>query len=145
MDRNDLRPIDRLRLLALSSELGSERSGFLLAQLISSIDDFDAEDWLDDQEEGHVVSNALREVQRRTPLLEPRLIEKVLASRRSNVVSQGLRSLEALGTQDALRRLIVLHGEKDRFYIQDNIANTIELVAGRLGVSVRMVGGVYTL
>lgn len=145
MDRNDLRPIDRLRLLALSSELGSERSGFLLAQLISSIDDFDAEDWLDDQEEGHVVSNALREVQRRTPLLEPRLIEKVLASRRSNVVSQGLRSLEALGTQDALRRLIVLHGEKDRFYIQDNIANTIELAAGRLGVSVRKVGGVYTL
>ncbi|MBB4509702.1 MULTISPECIES: NACHT domain-containing protein [Rhizobium] len=145
VDRNDLRPIDRLSLLALSSELGSERSSFLLSQLISAIDDFDTADWLDDQEEGHVVSNALREVRRRTPLLEPRLVEKVLASRRSNVVSQGLRALEALGTQDALRRLIVLHGEKERLYIRDNIANTIELVAGRLGVSVRKVDDVYTL
>lgn len=138
-------PRERLQVLTAAAELGSERARAGLEAEIPAIDDMDGEEWTKDDELGHTLSNALRELQRRTPLLPSTLIDKIVASTRFNIASRGIDALQASGDVEALQRLIDLHASKSDWHVKDTIANTIELLAARQGVMIRKADGRYQL
>jgi len=143
--RQDLTPLDRLAVMTIASELGSEWARAKLEAEIFAIDDMDGPEWTEDDASGLALSRALREVRRRKPLLSLPMIEKIVASTRFNVVTSAIGALQALGNFDALQRLIDLHEEKLHWALRDTIANAIELMAARQGIAIQKVGGRYQL
>lgn len=144
-EREDLSRQGRLSVMTTAAELGSEWAREKLEAEIYTIEDMDAQEWIDDDEMGHVLSGALREVRRRSPLLSNDLIEKIVASMRYNVAISGISALQALGDRGALMRLIKLHEEKSDWHLKDSIANALELVAARESVVIKKVGDKYQL
>ena len=64
-DREDLSPRDRLAVVTVAAELGSERARAKLEAEVFVIDDLDGPEWSEDDPLGHTLSHALREVRRR--------------------------------------------------------------------------------
>lgn len=143
--RDDLTPSGRLTVLTVGAVLGSERARAKLEAEVFRIDDMDGTEWTEDDTNGLTLSSALREVRRRKPLLPEVLIEKIVASERYNVAKNGISALEAIGDIDALQRLMALHEAKSDWFLRDAIANTIELMAARLGVLIQEIDGKYLL
>ena len=141
--RKDLTPSGRLAVMTVGAVLGSDRARESLEAEVFAIDDMDGAEWTEDDAEGHTLSRALREVRRRKPLLPAALIEKIVASQRYNVATNGIGALEAIGDVDALQCLMALHERKSDWFLRDAIANAIELMAARLGVVVQEVDGEY--
>jgi hypothetical protein len=142
-ERQDLSPRQRLRVLAAGAELGSERTRARLEVEVLAINDMDAPEWLDEDNWGHTLSQAVRVVQRRRPLLPLAFVEKLLTSTRYNIATLGVTALEALGDANALQRLINLHGSRSEWHLKDTIANTIELMAVKQGVVIEKIGRHY--
>lgn len=141
-----LSPLGRLSILTAAADLGSEQAKSDLEAMVLGIEDYDAEEWKkDDKDLGHALGNAVRRIQKRSPALLPSIVEKVLASSRYNIASRGIDALEAVGTESALRRLIDFHALDREWHLRDTAANTIELLAARLGIGVRKVRGRYRL
>lgn len=143
--RPDLTPRARLDVLSTASEIGSERARANLETEILAIDNMDAEDWSDEDNSGHTLSRALREMQRRKPLLPKSLIDKLVASERFNIAVKGIHAFQALGSIPALERLIELYEIKTNWHMRDTIANAIELMSARLSVTVQRADGGYQI
>jgi hypothetical protein len=144
--RAGLTPRARLFVLTAASQIGSDKAAAELEHEVLSITDFDAQEWSVDDELGHVMSSAIRRVQKRRPILPQPFIERVLASSRYNIATQGIDALQALGDEAALRRLIELHSARDDdWHLRDTIANAIELMAARQQVTVWKDGRHYRL
>jgi hypothetical protein len=144
-ERADLLPRAQLSLLSAAAEIGSERARAKLEIEVLAINDMDAEEWIEDDRDGHTLSRALRQVQRRNPLLPLTLIDKIVASTRFNIATRGVNALQAIGSAGALDRLTDLYDNKSDWHIRDRIANAIELMAARQGVLIRKVDGRYQL
>lgn len=142
-ERQDFSPRDQLDVLVATAELGSDRANAKLEAEVLAISDMDGPEWTEDDALGHTLSRALRQVQRRKPLLTSALIDKIVVSDRFNVAARGIDALQAIGNADALKRLIGLYDSKSNWHLKDTIANTIELVAARQGVVIQKVGGRY--
>ncbi len=144
-ERKDFSLQDRLVVMTIAAELGSERARAKLEAEVFAIDDIDGPEWTEDDTMGHTLSRALREVQRRKPLLSSALIKNIVASSRYNIATIGISALQALGDAGALRHLIDLHAAASDWHLKDAIANAIELVAARQGVMTQKVGRRYKL
>ena len=142
-ERDDLSSLGRLTVMTVSAQLGSERARERLEEVVFGIDDMDGPEWTEDDRQGHTLSHALREVRRRKPVLPTALIEKIVASARYNVATNGISALEAIGDIDALQRLIALYEAKSNWMLRDTISNSIELIAARQGVVILKVDGRY--
>ena len=143
--RNDLSPQNRIRVLTAATELGSEWAGARLEQELSQIDNMDAPEWMEGDEDGHTLGHALHYLSKRKPLLSSAMIESILSSKRYNIKRYGLIALANQGDANALRRLIGLHAAEDDWLLADTIANSIELLAARLGVFVREADGKFEI
>ena len=135
--RDDLSPLNRLTVLTIAAELGSESGRADLEATVFAMEDVDGPDWVENGQNALDISRALREIRRRKPLLRPDLVEKVVSSTRYNVAMQGIAALQAHDDADALRRLLDLHASESESFLRDSIANAIELMAARLGVVIR--------
>jgi hypothetical protein len=144
-ERNDLSPRGQLSVLTAAAKLGSERARAKLEAEVFAIADMDAQEWTEDDEYGSTLSSALRQVQRRNPLLPSALIDKIVTSARLNIAARGVDALQALGDASALKRLIDLYDSKSDWHVRDTIANAIELMAARQGVVIQKVDGRYLL
>ena len=142
-EREDLTSQGRLSVLTTTAQLGSERARVELEAEVFAVDDMDSIEWTKGDLYGHTLSHALREVRRRKPLLSLPLIDKIVASARYNVVTNGIVALQARGDDDALQRLIDLHKIRSEYHLRDAIANAIELVAARKGTAIVRVGHGY--
>lgn len=129
--RDDLVPLGRLAVMTVATELGSERARANLEAEVFEIDHMDASEWTEEDEAGHALSRALREIRRRKPLLSKALIEKIVASGRFNIAKNGIDALQARADDDALDRLILLHNERSDWFLRDTIANAMELMAAK--------------
>tara|TARA_R110000824_G_scaffold104214_2_gene247298 strand:+ start:1579 stop:1983 length:405 start_codon:yes stop_codon:yes gene_type:complete len=132
-------------VLTVASEIGSDGAAAKLEQEVLAITDIDAQEWSDDDELGHTLSSAIRQVQKRRPILPMPFIEQILMSSRYNIASGGIDALQAIGDEDALRRLIELHSTREDWHLRDTIANAIELMAARQQVTVSKEGRQYQL
>jgi len=101
---------------------------------VLSIEDLDAPKWLEDDDLGHTLSHALREVQRRRPLLPLPFIEKILKSTRYNIATRGVAALEVRDDEPALQHLVDAHRSISDWHLRDAMANTIESMATKQGL-----------
>lgn len=132
-DRTDLPPKEKLKLLATAGQLGSERANTRLEDEMAVIDNFDALEWVVDDELGHTLATALHQLRRHRPALSPALIDKCLASSRYNIASSGIQALTAASSTDALVRLLEVSASHPDFHLRDTAADAIELLAAKLG------------
>lgn len=144
-DRTDLAPRDRMRVRTAAAGLGSEPIAAALERDLLEIDDFDAEVWTTDDEQGHAISSAFHQLKRRLPELPDDLIERLLRSKRYNIAMHAVQALGDRGDRLALRRLIDLHRAKPKSSLRDLAANKIEQLAARLQVVVRKDGPNYRI
>lgn len=144
-DRPHLGAQVRMKVRTAAAGLGSELMMAALERDILAIDDFDDQIWTRDDKEGHTINSALHQIQRRLPTFPNEIIECLLRSSRYNVASCAVRALGNRGDHDSLRRLVDLHRSRRDWLLRDLAANTIELLAARLGVAVRKDGSSYQL
>ena len=144
-ERKDLSLPDRVAVMTVAAELGSEVGRSKLEEEVCRIEHMDGSEWTGDGAVQHTLSHALRVVQRQSPSLSAALIDRIVASERYNVAMVGISALQACGDAGALRRLIELYQAKSDRYLRDSIANAIELVAARVGVVIQKVGGQYQM
>lgn len=133
-DHSDLNPRNRLAVLAAGAKLGSDRVRSKLEDEVFSIKDLDAPEWLKDDELGHTLSHALREIQLRKYFLPVIFIERILRSTRYNIVTRGVAALEMLDNKTALQRLINFHRSVTDWHLRDMVANTLESMAAKQGL-----------
>ncbi|SDA28319.1 NACHT domain-containing protein [Methylobacterium sp. UNC378MF] len=141
----ELNSRDYLMILTAAAELGSERAETNLMALIHEIEDFDAAEWLQEDELGNAMNHALHHVRKISPQLSPQIIERLLLSKRYNIASRAIDWLAAQGDREALLRIIDIHTYSEDWLLRDTAANTVELLAGRLGVAVHKEAKLYTL
>lgn len=143
--RSDLSPQNRIEVLTAAAELGSQWAEAKLAEALGQIDDMDADEWNEDDEEGAIISHAIDQVMKRQPSLTDTLIEVVLSSTRYNIKRYGLIALVNRGNLESLQRLIDIHTSEDDWFLGDTLANSIELLAARLGVTILTAHGKYEI
>lgn len=144
--RNDLSPQTRIELLTTAAELGCHRATSKLEEELSQFVDMDAEEWKDGDEYGHTLTHALHLILKRQPsLTRPPLMEVVLSSTRYNIKRLGLIALVNRADLESLRRLIDLHSSEGDWIMSDTMANSIELLAARLGVTILTAHGKYEI
>lgn len=136
-DRHDLNPRDQLDVLAAGTGVGSDWARSRLEAMVFSIENMDAPEWVDGDEMGHSLSDAIREVQRRKPLLPLPFIERLLRSTRYNIATRGIAALKALGNDKALQRLIDFHGSISDWHLKDTASNTLESMAAKQGMMIQ--------
>ena len=129
-DRNDLTDVQRLAALTNAARLGSDQAATRLQLLVLSLEP-DAPAY-DEDEVGHVMTAAIREIRRRKALIPLEIGERFTRSSRLNVAMSGVEAIEAHATVEALELLLKLHGEVTDWYERDTIANAIERLASRL-------------
>ncbi len=135
-ERTDFSLKEKLDLLTTASQLGSEQAVTRLGEEISAIENFDALDWIADDEFDRTLSSALYQLQQHRPALSPALIDKCLASPQYNIISRGVQALAAASSIDALTRLLEINAGHPDSHIRDMAANAIELLAAKLGQTV---------
>ncbi|WP_156026224.1 NACHT domain-containing protein [Xanthobacter sp. 91] len=131
-DRNDLTEMQRLSVLANASRLGSDRSAGRLQVLVTALDPDSA--LYDDDQDGHTITAAIREVRRRKILLPLAVGERFTRSKRMNVPMNGVAAIEAHANREALDLLLKLHAEISEWFERDRIANAVERLAARLSI-----------
>ena len=143
--REDFSPQERLSVLDAAADLGSDHASAELERTVLAIVDFDAPEWRGEHDSDHVLSSALRRMQKQRPVLPMAFIERILGSQRYNIATRGIDALQSIGDEAALQRLIDLHATSRDWHVRDTIANTIELMAARLGRAVTKVDRHYRL
>ncbi|MGB3624699.1 MAG: NACHT domain-containing protein, partial [Henriciella sp.] len=144
-ERSDLTPLQQLSLLNSASSLGSVWARSRIEQVLEAIDDMDGPDWIEEDEYAYVQPNAVRQLRKLRPVLPMPLIEKILASSRYNLASQGVEALTAMGSMDALDRLVAAHAAAPDWHFRDRCANAVEQLAARLNTTVTIADGRYVL
>lgn len=143
-ERGDLTDVQRLKILSSASKLGSERARDRLQGEIVNIGDPDAARFAED-DYGHTIADAIREVRRRCSLLPLSLLETLIRAKRPNVPIAGVSALEAHGNHEALTLMARLHRELDDYWTQDQLANAIEALSSKLGCIVEGKGGAFSV
>lgn len=138
-ERSDLSRVQRLQLLAAGSQLGSARARARLQSEVLSLTDIDTAVF-EGESHGNIISNVIREAQRRGPLLPLSLAEIFVRSSQLNVPFAGVSAIEAHGTTDALNLLVRLHDQVAEWHLRDLLEGAIESLAARLGVTIRRDG-----
>ncbi|HEV7344945.1 MAG TPA: NACHT domain-containing protein [Devosia sp.] len=138
-------PLARLSVLTATSEIGSEIVAAELEQEVLAISNLDDQEWRADDDSEHTLSSAIRQIQKRKPILPLAFIERILGSSHYNIAARGIDALQAQGDEAALRRLIDLHTNFGDWHLRDLAANTIELMAARQQVAVFKDEGRYTM
>lgn len=95
---------------------------------------------LQDDNEAHPVSSALRTLRERQHILGLPLLESVIARCSYNGASSAVEMIAAHGTQEAFDSLLAVYEGTPGTDLKDIVVETIETLAGRLGLRVRKVG-----
>lgn len=132
----DMPALECLAILDAAAQLGSEWARARLQSALNLIEDMDSPEYSETDELGHTLSSTLHHLRKRMPVLPEGLMEKILASKRYNIASQGLQILKAAGDKTALHRLVRFHAEAEDWGLKDTAANAIEQLAARLNILV---------
>ena len=137
---NDATEIEQLRLLLAASQLGSARAVDSLETSVCSLmnpDDarFDAED-----EVGHHIRAGIDELRQKRRLLPMTVGERFARALRPNVQYAGVDAIAAHADRAALDLLVRLHNDSRAWQMRGTLSETIETLAGRLGVIVTKAG-----
>jgi hypothetical protein len=140
VDRGDGTVIQRLRLAAAASRLGSDRALGILEQLINRLphpDDpqFDAED-----EYGHHLRSAIDELRNRRRLLPLRVGEEFARASRPNLIYAGIEVIAAHASREALELLLRLYNDSTEWDKRGSLSEAIETLSGRLSLSIGQSG-----
>jgi len=140
-----LTELQRLDLLTAASRLGSETARIDLQRAVETVEDPNESRWADGNVLGATVGHAIGELRRRSPLLDKAMLERFLRADQVNMATAGVTAIAAHGDLDALRRLVVAHGDPAAGHAQDALANAIEVLSARVGVAVAADSGRYVL
>ncbi|MGU9805062.1 UNVERIFIED_CONTAM: NACHT domain-containing protein [Pseudomonas sp. CM11] len=143
-ERKDLTDVQRLTLLTTASQLGSERACARLEADVLALTNPDDHKYEED-DYGHAISSAIREVRRRRPLLPLNLASLWVLSKKANISFVSVGAIESHGDVQALELLIRLHGEVTEWHLKDMLANSIESLAAKLGVIVKQENRVLSI
>ncbi|MBT3066735.1 NACHT domain-containing NTPase [Rhodoferax sp. U11-2br] len=137
--RDDLGGVQKLELLTCASQLGAVRARARLFAEVLSLDPdaavFDLED-----DYGHIMSSAIREVQRQNTRLPLSVGEKFVRAKRPNLPQVGTSVIAAHGNHDALQLLLKLHREITEWFVRSTLEDAIESLSAKLCVAVRRDG-----
>jgi len=138
--RRELSLIQRLRILLVALKLGLPMALDEVERIVSSIDDPDASDY-DEDPYGHTLREAIDELRRRKRVISLELAERFARAKRPNLYFAGIGAIAARADQVCLDTLLELNNDPDQRARLDEIADAIERVAGRLGVTIYGTGG----
>jgi hypothetical protein len=140
-DRNDATEIERLRILVAAIELGSRRAVDVLEGLICGLRDPDDSRFNEEDKTGHHIRTAIDELRRKRRLLPLAVGERFARASRPNVPYAGIAAVAAHADRVALDLLLQLHNDSSED-MHDQLLESIETLAGRLGLTVGNVGNV---
>jgi len=138
-EREDLSPVQRLRVLIAASQLGSLYAPEALKRLLISTPSFD-ESAFDEDDNGHHIRDAIEEIKNRRRLLPLSVAERLARARRPNVPYAAVSMIAAHSTREALEALLRLYADFADWVFRDLILSSIEILSGRLGLTIRRAG-----
>jgi hypothetical protein len=119
-----------------SSKTALERTEERLRQVMASFE-IDLRDSL----KASRIGNVLRTLYDRHHLLPLSFMETGIDRSSYNAASEAVRMIAARGTREALETLLELHEDKASSLLKDAIMDSLETLAGRLGVRISKVRG----
>jgi hypothetical protein len=135
-DRNDLSFIQRCRVLQASVDLGSGRALDRLEQAVLSVTDPDGSEY-DEDDYGHILRSAMDELRRRCRPIPLHVAERFARAQRPNLPYAGIAAIAAHADRPALDLLVQLHEQIDDWHFKSLVVEALEILAGRLGVTLR--------
>jgi hypothetical protein len=135
-DRADLTELDELKLLTEAAQLGSSRARQRLKEIVLILTNPDDPKY-DQDDYGHIITGAIHEVRRTSPLLPLTLAETYVRAAKPNLPIAGIGAIEAHANQPALELMIKLHDDLTEWHLKDSLANCIETLSAKLGILVR--------
>ncbi|MCW3101355.1 MAG: hypothetical protein JWL77_6973, partial [Chthonomonadaceae bacterium] len=116
-----------------AAQLGSSQARHELRGLLPVILDH-VSTTPDPYNDGNTVSAAIREAGRRGPPMSLELAGRLVSSSLPNVPQHGIAIFEAIGTPEALRRLLAFHWLSQEWHMKSSIESAIESLAAKLGL-----------
>jgi catechol 2,3-dioxygenase-like lactoylglutathione lyase family enzyme len=143
-ETSDATEIERLRILVAATNLGSLRATDVLEGSIRGLTDPDDCRFNEEDEGGHHIRAAIDELRRKRRLLPLAVGERFARASRPNVPYAGIAAIAAHADRAALDLLLQLHNDSSE-RMRDTFSESIETLAGRLGLTVGKVGNVLQL
>lgn len=136
LDLTEISEIQQIIIAVSAVRLGSVRAIDRLERLVYALGDPDDARYDEEDEHGHHIRSAVDELQRRRSILPLPLAERFARSQRPNVPFAGVKSIAAHGNRTALDLLVILYNEPSKASLKSTVFESIEPIAGRLGVTV---------
>lgn len=142
-ETSNLTPLQNLDVLTSAARLGAEEARTRLERAVEGISDPNDPAWNDGNSLGSTVAQAIAELRRRKPLLDKDLLDRLIRADQINLCMAGVKAMSAHGDRDALERMLLAHHEGPGWHEKDELANAIEVLSMKIGVTVRLVEGHY--
>lgn len=136
LERYDATSVEHISLLTDAAALGSHKAIEEIEAIILNLDpdapDFDAEDGT-----GQAIRSAIEQLLAARKQLPLSTAERLVRAKRANVPFAGIDAIASRANTEALDLMIRLYNEGLDWPARSGLADSIEVLSGRLGVTVR--------
>jgi hypothetical protein len=134
--RFDFTEIQRFRILAAATQLGSIRATEVLEGLIRELSDPDDSRYDEEDKFGHHIRAAMYELRRKRRLLPLEVGERFARASRPSLPYAGIMAIAAHTDRAGLDLLLRLHNGSSEWELRSTLSHAIETLTGRLGLKI---------